>query len=134
MPDFVLAAQTAVFARLKASVALQAAAPSFEFVPEDTEPPMTILSRFTATPAGGKGDRFDEIEFELLSVIREPGREFLTPAMAMVRDLIEGAALPSTLGVQFSGPVFLSQDDELLEDGQTYLGTQRFSLLAQPTD
>ena len=39
MADLVLAAQTALFARLKGSAALQAAAPSFEYVPEDTEPP-----------------------------------------------------------------------------------------------
>lgn len=134
MRDYVLAAQTAIFAALKASAALQEAAPSFEYVPEDSEPPMTILSRFTMKPAGGKGDRFYEIEAEITSVVRKPGREHLTPIMMLVLDLIDGAALPDTDGVALSKPVFLSQDDELMEDGQTYLGTQRFTLFAQPAD
>lgn len=134
MADFKLAAQAAIFAALKASAPLQAAAPTYEYVPAEIEPPMTILSRFAATPAGGKGDRFDEIEFEVLTVVRQPGREFLTPPMALVRETIEGAALARANGVALSRPVFLSDDDELLEDGQTYLGTQRFSLFAQRAD
>lgn len=144
MPDFRLAAQVALYTALSQSadvlatlraVGLEGDAEGvFQAVPEDADPPIVVIDEMSATPAGGKGDRFDLIEVSILTIVRRPGREFVTPTMAAVRDTIEGAALANVEGVELSKPVWLSDDDEELPDGQTYLGTQRFSLFAQPAN
>lgn len=135
MSDLKLAAQAAIFAALNVP-AVTDLAPVHEFVPETeppTQPPLVIINDMNAKPAGGKGGEFDRIEFEIITLVREPGREFLTPLMAAVRDQLEGQALASAEAV-LSAPVFESDDDQLLDDGQTYSGAQRFSLFAQPAD
>jgi len=133
MADLKLAAQAAIYGALNGAAVVTDLGPVFEYVPQDEEPPFTIVDRMSATPQGGKDGAFDLIEFDILTVVREPGREFLTPLMAAVRDTIEGATLVSAAAI-LSPPEFVGDEDELLEDGQTYLGRQRFSLFAQPAD
>ena len=130
--DLKLAAQKGIFAALNVP-ALNALAKVFQHVPDEREPPMTILGDMTATPIGGKGGGFDRIEFEVLTVVRRPGREFLRPPMALARELLEGKPLVAE-GAVISPPEFLSDDDEILEDGITYLGTQRFQVFVQPAE
>lgn len=132
MIDSKLAAQVGIFTALNVAE-LNSLARVFQHVPDDREPPLTIVGEMTARPIGGKGSQFDEIEFEVLTAFRANGREFMRPAMAKARELLEGQPL-SAPGAAISPPEFLSDDDELLEDGVTYLGTQRFKLTVQPQD
>jgi hypothetical protein len=131
MPDLKLAAQDAIFDKLNGTGAITAIGPVWQHPPDGLEPPYTLIGAMNATPFGGKDGGLDNIEVEILTVVRQPGREHLTPLMTAVRDALEGAALTAT-GVALSPPVFESDDDDLLDDGQTYVGTQRFSLFAQP--
>jgi len=133
MPDLKLAAQDAIYDLLNATPTVTDVGPVWQHAPEELEPPYTIIGDMSASPIGGKDGGLDRIEFEILTVRREPGREFLTPMMAAVRDTLEGAELTSADAV-LSPPVFESDEDDLLDDGQTYIGVQRFSLIAQPND
>ena len=133
MPDLKLAAQAAIYGALNAASAVTGIGPVFEYVPEDQEPPFTIVDRMSATPQAGKDGGLDLIEFDILTMVRQPGREFLTPLMAAVRDTLEGVTLASATAT-LSPPEFVGDEDELLEDGQTYLGRQRFQLFAQAAD
>lgn len=132
MVDLRDAAQAGIFAALNVP-AVNSLAPVHQHVSEDTEPPLTIIGEISSTNAGGKDGGLELIQVRVLTVIRQPGREYLTPAMAAARVQIEGATLTAA-GAVLSRPVFESADDELLDDGQTYVGQQRFSLFAQPAD
>lgn len=136
MTDLKLAAQVAIFVKLNAAPAVTGLAPVYEYVPSEQDgepvtPPYIVIDRMAATPQGGKGGMLDLIEFDILTVVRQPGREFLTPVMAAVRDTLEEASLVSTEAI-LSPPQFVGDEDELLENGQDYLGRQRFSTWAQP--
>jgi Protein of unknown function (DUF3168) len=130
MPDLRDAAQTAIVEALSGAPAVTL--PVWQHVPEEQQPPFHVIDKMSAEPWGGKGGGLDRIEFDLLTVVREPGREHLTPHMATARAVLEGQALPPQPGVALSSPAFEADDDDLLEDGQTYVGVQRFSLFAQP--
>lgn len=138
MADLKLAAQRALFAALDVSAVTGSAAglTVWQHTPDDQQPPVVVLGEMSAENVGGKDGGFDRIDFEVLSLVRAPGREFLTPVMTAVRGAVEGAALVSATAI-LSPPVFESDDDEILEeDGSnvTYMGRQRFSLFAQPLD
>lgn len=143
MPDLKLGAQQAVFDKLVGSVTLTGLLggariwqhpPEIDPDDEDAkiEPPLVVISDMSATAFGGKDGGLDRIEVEIMSWVRAPGREHLTPIMTAIRDALEDQELTPPAGVLVSRPMFESDDDSLLEDGQTYEGSQRFSLFAQP--
>jgi uncharacterized protein DUF3168 len=132
MIDLNLAAQKAIYGALSVP-AVTNLSPVFQHVPDKQQPPVTIIGDLTATPAGGKDGGLDRIEFELISLVRAPSRTPLYSLMAAQRSVIEGQMLEAE-GALLSAPVFEGSDDDLLDDGKTYLGTQRFSLFAQPSD
>lgn len=133
MLDLKLAAQGAIYRALNGSAAVSGLSSVYQHVPDEADPPLTVIDKMTATPAGGKGDQFDLIEFEITSLVREPGRKHLTPLMTAIREALEGRPLLAP-GVGLSPPVFESDDDGLLDDGNTYFGVQRFTLFAQPAN
>lgn len=100
--------------------------------PDEIEPPFVLISDISSTNEGGKDGGFDRMEVQVLSVVREPGREHLTPVMTAVRDALDDQVLVPPAGVGLSRPVIESEDDTTLDDGITYVGDQRFSLFAQP--
>jgi hypothetical protein len=109
-------------------------APVLQHVPENTQPPMAIVADVVAEAVGGKDGGLDRMTVEVLTAVREPRREALYALMAAVADTIDGKALPAQAGATLSVPTLESSDDEILEDGKTYMGTQRFTLFAQPAD
>lgn len=130
MTDLNSAAQQAIFDRLS-HASITATAPIHQHVPDNAQPPFHVVGDMTAEPVGSKDSGFDQITFDIITLIRKPSRKALFAEMAKVRDRLEGATLTAT-GVLLSAPVFETADDDLLDDGQTYAGTQRFSLYAQP--
>jgi hypothetical protein len=96
MPDLKLAAQDAIFDKLNGTGAITAIGPVWQHPPDGLEPPYTLIGAMNATPFGGKDGGLDNIEVEILTVVRQPGREHLTPLMTAVRDALEGAALTAT--------------------------------------
>ena len=107
-----------------------AQAPVLQHVRENTHPPFVRVGAIELTPEGGKDGGLDRATVEVLSDIREPKRAALYAIMAAVRSAVEGAALTAD-GFAMTPPVFEGQSDDLLEDGQTYEGTQIFSLWVQ---
>jgi hypothetical protein len=73
----------------------------------------------------------DRVTFDIITLVREPRRAALHELMAAVRTRLEGATMAGT-AVLISPPEFRNDDDDLLDDGNTYAGTQRFALWAQP--
>jgi hypothetical protein len=129
MTDFATATQDAVFAALNVS-AVTDLAPVLQHVPEGTEPPLVIVGDIALTPAGGKDGNFDRAEFDIITLYRGPKRAALFTIQAAVRDQLDGAALSGT--ALFSRPRQIANDDEIAEDGITYVGTQKFELFVQP--
>lgn len=130
MIDLQTAAQNGIHAALNVA-AVTDLAPLFQHVPDETEPPMVIIGELAAEPIGGKDSQLDRITAEVITIVREPRRAALFALMSAVRTALEGVALAAA-GAELSRPVFEGADDDLAEDGQTYIGTQRFSLIAQP--
>ena len=130
MPDFKYALQVALGEALEAAEAITIEV--FQHVPEKQEPPFHVIDKMTVTPIGGKDGGLDRIEVDVITEIRAPGREYLSPHMNAVRDTIDDQPLPVQAGVEFSIPRLIAEEDELLEDGQTYVGLQRFEVIAQP--
>jgi hypothetical protein len=130
MSDFNMAVQVAFLQALSVP-AVTDLSPVFQHVPEQTQPPVVIIADVTAEPAGGKDGGLDRMTVEIITMVRQPSRAALYALMAAVRGEIEDAALPPQAGVELSRPVFDASDDEILDDGETYMGTQRFTLFAQ---
>jgi len=132
MADLRVAVQVAVYEALSGAAEVTALAPVYQHVPEERDPPIVVVGKMNMSNEGGKGGGLYRIEFEIESLITKPGREHLTPIMAAVSAAIEDQELPAQAGVSLTRPVFEGDDDELLDDGNTYYGVQRFSLFAQP--
>jgi hypothetical protein len=103
-----------------------------QHVPDNTQPPIAVVADIVAEPAGGKDGGLDKMTFEIITLYRGPKRANLYSIQAAVRAKLEDVSLPAQAGAELSRPTMESEDDEILEDGITYLGTQRFSLFAQP--
>ncbi len=130
MPDLRKAVQNAVYDALNVT-AVTAIAPVHQHVPDGAQPPLVVIDDITQEPDGGKDGGLDKFTVTIVTIRRQPSRAALFELMAAVRDVLEGAALVAT-GSILSRPTFDGGDDDLSDDGVTYIGTQRFSLWAQP--
>jgi hypothetical protein len=81
----------------------------------------------------GKDDGLERIGFEVECFYRGPGRKGLFAIMAAVKAALKDQALDQS-AADISTPNFVSQSDELMEDGITYYGIMSFEVLAQPKD
>ncbi len=109
----------------------------FQHVPQrkpPVEPPMAIVGDIVATAMGGKDGGIDSVAVTILSLYRGEARRHLYAIQELIRARLENQALPAQAGAEISRPTFDGADDELLDDGVTYLGTQRFTVIAQPAD
>jgi hypothetical protein len=106
-------------------------APVYQHAPNEAQPPLVLIADITCDGEGAKGGGLDRVTFDIITLIREPRRAALHELMAAVRARLEGAAMAGT-AVLMSPPEFQNDDDDLLDDGNTYAGTQRFALWAQP--
>lgn len=123
--------QDAVYALLN-HASVTDIAPVYQHVPDNTDPPVVIIGTITLEGDGAKsGAPLDRATIEIITLTREPAREALHELMAAVRDRLEGAELTAPDSI-LSPLEFQADDDDLLDDGVTYVGTQRFALWAQP--
>ncbi len=127
--DAALAVQDAFYAALNVP-AVTDLAPVMQHVPQDTEPPLVRIGKIDLEPAGGKDGGLDRATVEVLTDVRRPRRADLYALMSRVRTALDGVAVEAA-GAAISTPEFESQSDDLLEDGQTYEGTQVFSCFVQ---
>lgn len=135
MADLKLALQDPVYDRLTGFaglIALVPAASIWQHPPDELDPPIVVIGEMRSENVGAKGDPFDRIDFNVLTVVRKPGREHLTPVQTQVRAALEGWT-PTGAGVVMGEIVFESDEDTLDEDGVTYIGIQSFSTFVQPS-
>jgi hypothetical protein len=130
MIDAAQAVQDAVFAALNVPTVTNIA-PVRQHVPEGSKPPMVVIGAVSLSPEGGKSGGLDSATVEVLSYVREPRRDALYELMNAVRTALDDVDLIAE-GADLTPALFESQGDDLLEDGQTYEGTQVFSLFVQP--
>lgn len=127
--DAAAAAQVAFYAALNVP-GVTDLAPVMQHVLEDTKPPLVRIGDIQIAPAGGKDGGIDLATVEVLTFVRKPSRKALYALMAAVRTALDGVEI-SAAGAELSPPQFEGQSDDLLEDGQTYEGTQSFSCFVQ---
>lgn len=137
MIDTASAVQKAIFAKLNGSAAVTNVAPVFQHVPEkddsgdDVDLPLVIIGNVSLEPIGGKDGGLDRATFEVITFVREPDQTALFALQSAVRNALEDQPVTAD-GALISNPVFQASDAELMEDGETYQGTQRFEVIAQP--
>lgn len=119
--------QTAFFNKLNVS-AITTLAPLVQHILEDTEPPLFVIGDISTEPMGGKDGGLDRVTIEIWTYSRKPNRTELYTMQNAVRTLLDGISL-STSGL--SDPIEVANESEMLDDGQTYVGTQRYELFAQ---
>ena len=106
-------------------------APVVQHVLENTQPPLVVIGDINHTPVGGKDGGLDSVTVDVLSYFRGPNRKGLHAIQAAIRARLDDKTI-SAAGYELSRPMQMSSEGELLEDGETYVGTQRYELFAQP--
>ena len=129
MPDLQTAVQDAFFAALNVA-SVTSLAPVTQHVPEDTQPPIVIIGQIGLEPVGIKAGGFDHATVEIVTEARGPKRALLFAIQSAVRAALEGKPI-AAVGVILSPPAFAGSDTDQLEDGVTYIGTQRFETFVQ---
>ena len=130
MIDAAVAVQEGFYAALSVP-AVTDIAPVMQHVPDGTKPPLVRIGTIELSPEGGKGGGLDRATVQVLTYRREPSRAALYALMSVVRTALDGVEIAAA-GAVLSPPEFEGQSDDLLEDGQTYEGTQIFSCFVQP--
>jgi hypothetical protein len=130
MIDAATAVQEALYAALNVS-AVTALAPVWQNPPEGTDPPVVVIGYISLEPIGGKDGGLDKATVDVLTFVREPDQTNLFALQSAVRDQLDGQSIAST-GALLSRPVQTTSEVELMDDGETYLGTQRFETFVQP--
>jgi hypothetical protein len=130
MTDLLKAAQDAFFAALNVP-AVTSIGPVYQHLPDELQPPFVQIADITAESIGPKGGTMERLTVDVFTYRREPAREALYDLMAAVRGVLHDQSLTAA-GAILSPPEQVTTDDTLLDDGQTYWGLQRFTLIAQP--
>ena len=131
MIDSASAVQEASFAALNGASAVTNLAEVWQAPPEDSQPPLVLIGDVVLEPIGGKDGGLDRATFEIVTLIRQPDQTALFALQMAVRNALDGQSITAT-GALLSEPSFLTSEVELLEDGETYMGTQRFETIVQP--
>jgi hypothetical protein len=131
MIDSASAVQQASFAALNGATAVTDLAEVWQSPPEDSQPPLVLIGDVSLEPIGGKDGGLDRATFEIVTLVRQPDQTALFALQMAVRNALDEQTITAT-GALISNPVFLSAEVEMLEDGETYMGTQRFETIVQP--
>lgn len=130
MSDLLTATQAAFFTALNVA-SVTSLAPVTQHVIEDTDPPLVIIGDVSFEPMGGKDGGLDRATVEIVTLYRGSKRTELFAIQSAVRSALDNQTI-SASGADFSKPVYVSSEVEELEDGVTYMGTQRFEVIVQP--
>jgi hypothetical protein len=132
MIDLLQAAQTAVYQQLAAADGLTALCAVYDHVPQNTQPPMTIVGDLDSENAGGKGEQYEELIVEIVAVYRGSARGPLLDIMHQQRIALDGQSIEHA-GVTFGQPEFLgAKTNGPASDGVTYAGISHFRICAEP--
>lgn len=130
MIDAATAVQLAFYTALNVP-AVTDLAPVWQNPPEGTNPPVVVIGNVSLEPIGGKDGGLDRATVDVLTFIRQPDQTVLFALQAAVRDQLDGQPV-SASGALLSDPVMNSSEIDMMDDGETYMGTQRFETFVQP--
>jgi hypothetical protein len=122
------AIEAVAFAALTAGVTL---APVYQHVPEDTPPPVVIVADIDedAEPLSSKDGAGDmQARLRVVTVFQGHERKPLTAISGQVRQALDG--LRQTIDQWDLTFVFTGRDGSMLEDGETYVGNNNFTVFA----
>jgi hypothetical protein len=120
------ACEAAVYATLAAAAL---AYPVHQHVPEDTAPPVNIIGDLSGEPLADKGGGDERIDLAITTVVQGEARKPVLDEQAKIIAALDGQALTAAAGWTIR-PQYTSGDAVLLPDGETYLGTTRFTVFA----
>ena len=130
--DLLDGAQSAFYQALDARAELTALSPVFQHVPENTDPPMTIVGDIESENAGTKNDPAEELTVTILTIHRGPGRAALLAIMHQQYLALHGREIGAP-GCVFQN---VRRDAAVAagpaSDGITYAGVSIFKVLAEP--
>lgn len=128
MSDAITAAEKAVFDALT-DPAAGLAFPVFQHAPQDTPPPINIFGDVSAAPFGEKeGDPDRRISFQILTVRQGEERKPVLQEVSRIAATLDGKKF--TVGDYVISCTGAAWRCEMLEDGETYLGTTTVTILA----
>lgn len=119
------ALEAELFARLDAAIT---GAAVFQDVPENTLPPFVVIGELRGSPLGGKDDPDRRIIVDIITVVSAEERGPLLDLQEQIEAAIDDKTFDRdgwTLSITLD-----SATAALGEDGQTYVGTSTFSVLA----
>ncbi len=128
MPDFSLAVQTAVVARLTAGVTL---APVHTAVPDGTKPPVVVVADGTWQQIGGKLSNHEQHEIVVRTFVGGTSKAALFALQNQVKDALHNQPL-SSAEATLSRCTFTSGSEIRDIEENTLIGEQRFSAMASP--
>ncbi|MBB5684293.1 tail completion protein gp17 [Sphingobium boeckii] len=104
--------------------------PIYQHVPEDTAPPVIIIGDLDSDDSiSTKDDDLDEaIELEITTVMQTQQRKPVLITQARIKAALNGKAIMMP-GFTIR-PLWVSQSAVLLPDGENYVGTSRFRIMA----
>ena len=100
----------------------------YQHVPEDTAPPVNIIGDISGEPLGDKGGDDERIEVSISTVYQGEARKPVLTEQQKIIAALDGKSLTS--GSWTIRPEKLSADAVMMPDGETYLGTTRFTVFA----
>lgn len=131
MTDLAFGVQSAIFDALSAAVTL---ATVTEQIEEDAATPLVALGEDLIEDLSGKdADQFERHTVTIATIVDEQGKKTLREIQEQVRSALHGKPITAD-GCALSSPRFLTNEDMMSEDGTTYIGHQKFVILAQPDD
>jgi hypothetical protein len=138
MLDAATAVQDACFTALNVAAVTGLGAEVWAHAPEilpDADPLETgsivLVHSVSLDPIGGKDGGLDQATATLITLVRKPDPAALYTLQAAVRDQLDGQPV-AAFGALLSSPIMVSSEVELLEDGETYMGIQKFETIVQP--
>jgi hypothetical protein len=128
MADLSLAVQTAIVAKLQAGVTL---APVYTIVPDNTQPPVVVVTDSTWEQVGGKGGDAERHDFAIRTMVGGTSKAALFALMQEVKAALHDQPLTSTVAA-LSRCVMISGNELRDIDENTLIGEQRFFVYASP--
>ena len=133
MIDTASETQEAFFQKLVSTPGVTNLAPVWQAAPENSKPPLIVIGAISLEPIGGKDGGLDRATVEILTFSIEPDQTVLFGMQAAIRNALEDQPISTAVGL-FSNPAFIASQVERGEDGETYIGTQKFETIVQPKD
>lgn len=100
----------------------------YQHVPEDTAPPVNIIGDIAGEPLGDKAGVDERIELSITTVYQGEARKPVLTEQQKIIAALDGKSLTS--GSWTIRPEKMSADAVMLPDGETYVGTTRFTIFA----